>query len=117
LAVFDGDYATAAVAVAPHDPLEACGHAFRENFVHDPWLVRCLARLLGEADFEAAPLRSHGYVESPQGAYLLSWVERGADALANASLARTPRWVDLLARGRLPGRAAAVADELGVPRG
>jgi ubiquinone/menaquinone biosynthesis C-methylase UbiE len=81
LALFDGDYATATVATGPRDPLEACVDAFRENFVHDPWLVRRLPKLLRTAGFDAAPTRSHGYVESPEGAYMLTWVNRGADVL------------------------------------
>lgn len=81
LAVFDGDYATATVARGPRDPLEACIHAFREDFVHDAWIVRRLPRLLSEAGFRLASMRSHGYVEARQAGYMMSWIERGADAL------------------------------------
>jgi ubiquinone/menaquinone biosynthesis C-methylase UbiE len=81
LAVFDGDYATATVATGTRDPLDACVDAFRENFVHDAWLVRRLPQLLRATGFEPAPMRCHGYVEAPEGAYMLTWVERGADVL------------------------------------
>jgi ubiquinone/menaquinone biosynthesis C-methylase UbiE len=81
LAVFDGDYATATVSTAERDPLEACVHAFRANFVHDPWIVRRFPELLQAGGFEVHPMRSHGYVEAPTGGYMLSWVDRGADAL------------------------------------
>lgn len=81
LAVFDGDYATATVAVAAGDPLQSCVEVFRESFVHDPWIVRRLPQLLEAAGFRAQRLRSHGYVEALEGGHLLSWVERGADVL------------------------------------
>jgi ubiquinone/menaquinone biosynthesis C-methylase UbiE len=84
VAAFDGDYATATVATRGHDPLEACVQAFRESFVHDPWLVRRLPQLLRDAGVDVMPMRSHGYVEAPEGAYMLTWVDRGADALVRA---------------------------------
>jgi hypothetical protein len=27
------------------------------------------------------PMRSHGYVEAPEACYMLTWIDRGADAL------------------------------------
>jgi ubiquinone/menaquinone biosynthesis C-methylase UbiE len=84
LAIFDGDYATATVATGSHDPLESCVRAFRESFVHDAWLVRRLPRLLEDQGFQTQLLRSHGYVETQQGGYLLTWVDRGADVLWQA---------------------------------
>jgi SAM-dependent methyltransferase len=82
LAVFDGDYATATVAIGPRDPLETCVEAFRDSFVHDSLLVRRLPRLLREAGFEFRPMRSHGSMETSEGGYMLTWIDRGADALA-----------------------------------
>lgn len=84
LAVFDGDYATATVAVTEHDPLEACVHAFRTNFVHDSRIVRRLPQLLQAAGFEVQPMRSHGYMECPKAGYMLTWIDRGAEALLHA---------------------------------
>ncbi|HKO94175.1 MAG TPA: hypothetical protein VJU61_23640, partial [Polyangiaceae bacterium] len=84
LAVFDGDYATATVALGDHDPLEDCIQAFRENYVHDPWLVRRLPRLLTAAGFEPRQMRSHGYVEAAVGGYMLSLITRGAEVLLRA---------------------------------
>jgi ubiquinone/menaquinone biosynthesis C-methylase UbiE len=81
LAVFDGDYATATVALGEFDPLEACVEAFRTNFVHDPWIIRRLPQHIGTAGFEVMPMHSHGYVEAQEGAYMLTWVDRGADVL------------------------------------
>jgi ubiquinone/menaquinone biosynthesis C-methylase UbiE len=84
LAAFDGDYATATVSTGARDPLEACVDAFRQSFVNDPWLVRRLPQLIHAGGFEVMPMRSHGYVEAPEGAYMLTWIDRGADVLAQA---------------------------------
>jgi ubiquinone/menaquinone biosynthesis C-methylase UbiE len=84
VAVFDGDYATATVATGDYDPLEACIYAFRENFVHDSWMVRKLPQLLAKGGFEVVPMQSYGYAEAQEGAYMLSWVDRGADALVQS---------------------------------
>jgi SAM-dependent methyltransferase len=84
LAVFDGDYATATVATGEFDLLEACVHAFRAHFVHDPWIVRRLPQLLRDAGFEVMATRSHGYVEAPEAAYMLTWIDRGADVMLQA---------------------------------
>jgi ubiquinone/menaquinone biosynthesis C-methylase UbiE len=84
LALYDGDYATATVTTGSFDPLEACVHAFREQFIHDSWIVRRLPQLLESCGFTVTPMQSHGYVEAPEGAYLLTWIERGADALVQA---------------------------------
>jgi hypothetical protein len=81
LAVFDGDYATMTVATGERDPLEACVDAVRTQFVHDPWIVRRMPQLIRACGFAIEPLRSHGYVEAPEGAYMLTLVDRGAEAL------------------------------------
>lgn len=81
LAVFDGDYATATVAIGDFDPLEACIEAFRSGFVHDQWLIRRLPSLMAAARFSVQRTRSHGYVEAPEAGYLLTWIDRGADVL------------------------------------
>jgi SAM-dependent methyltransferase len=80
-AVFDGDYATATVARQEFDPLQACVAAFRTNFVNDPWLVRRLPQLVRAGGFDEVSIQSHGYVEAPSGAYMLTWIDRGADVL------------------------------------
>ncbi|MCK4509287.1 MAG: methyltransferase domain-containing protein [Desulfuromonadales bacterium] len=84
LAVFDGDYATATIATGDFDPLEVCIDAFRDGFVHDQWLVRRLPVLLQSCGFDVKPMRSHGYVEAGKSSYLLTWIDRGADALHQA---------------------------------
>ena len=83
LAVFEGDYATATLATRAGDPLDACAEAFREHYVHDPWLVRRLPALLRGADVRLQSARSYGYVETSKPGFMLaSWVDLGADALA-----------------------------------
>jgi SAM-dependent methyltransferase len=81
LAVFDGDYATITVATGDFDPLEACIDCMRTHFVHDPWIIRRLPQLVRAGGFEVRPLRSHGYIEAPEGAYMLTLIDRGAEAL------------------------------------
>lgn len=98
LAVFDGDYATTTCASGDHDPLQACADAFVATSVHDRWLMRRAARVVGAAGFDVVSFRSHGYVETPSGHYMLTIVDRGAEAL--------------LAAGRItPHAAAALKDE------
>jgi hypothetical protein len=72
------------VALTEHDPLEACVHSFRKNYVHDPWIVRRLPQLLKSSGFEVRPMRSHGYVEAPVPGYMLTWIDRGADGMVQA---------------------------------
>ena len=84
LAIFDGDYASATLSTANDDPLNVCVEAFRSSFVHDPWLVRRLPSLIAAAGLRVMPMRTHGYVEAPEGGYMLSWVDRGADVLHQA---------------------------------
>jgi ubiquinone/menaquinone biosynthesis C-methylase UbiE len=84
LAVYDGDYATTTVATSDFDPLEQCIHAFRANFIHDAWIMRRLPQLLQTTGFEVTRMQSHGYIESPQGAYMLTLIDRGADSLLQA---------------------------------
>jgi ubiquinone/menaquinone biosynthesis C-methylase UbiE len=81
LAVFDGDYATTTVALGDHDPLQACADAAMAALVHDRYLVRRLGTLVRDAGWEAARLRSHGYVENEDPGYILTLIDRGADTL------------------------------------
>jgi ubiquinone/menaquinone biosynthesis C-methylase UbiE len=84
LAVFDGDYATTTVAIADHDPLQACADAAIAALVHDPLLVRRLPALIREAGWQVVRTLSHGYVEAGSTQYMLTLVDRGAAALAAA---------------------------------
>jgi hypothetical protein len=84
LAVFDGDYNTISVATGGTDPLQACADAVIQNFVNDPWIVRRLPAMTAAAGFTDTRLHSHGYAQTTDPAYLLSIVDRGADALLAA---------------------------------
>jgi ubiquinone/menaquinone biosynthesis C-methylase UbiE len=81
LAVFDGDYATTTVALADHDPLQACVSAMMASSVNDRWLMRRLSGLVRRSGFELASFHSHGFSETTGGAYMLSVIDRGADVL------------------------------------
>ena len=81
LALFDGDYATPTVATGDHDPLQACADAAMAALVHDRRLVRRLPELTRAAGYELIRVRSHGYTETTQPEYMLTIIDRGADAL------------------------------------
>jgi hypothetical protein len=55
-----------------------------DGMVHDRWLMRRLAAMLGTAGFEAPRFCSYGYTSLPDPTYMLGLVERGADLLLNA---------------------------------
>jgi ubiquinone/menaquinone biosynthesis C-methylase UbiE len=90
LAVFDGDYATTTVAICDHDPLQTCVDAAIAALVHDQWLIRRLPALIATSGWQLVRTRSHGYVETTQAQYMLTLVDRGADALtASGSIDET----------------------------
>ena len=82
LAVFDGDYATTTFAIGDHDPLEDCADAVIAALVQDRWLVRRLPSLARSAGFRMERFDSHGYAQTSEPDYLLTLIDRGADALA-----------------------------------
>ncbi len=84
LAVFDGDYASTTLGTGDLDPLQMCAKSFRKFFIHDSWLARRLPALAEATGFTAISYRSHGYTESAKPDYMLTIVDRGADALASA---------------------------------
>lgn len=81
MTVFDGDYATTTFAIGDHDPLEQCADAVISALVHDRWLVRKLPRLVRTAGLALERFDSHGYLQSTEPDYLLTLLDRGADAL------------------------------------
>jgi ubiquinone/menaquinone biosynthesis C-methylase UbiE len=81
LAVFDGDYATTTVALGDHDPLQACVDAMVTSSVTDSRVVRRLQAMVRRCGFDVVSFRSHGFVETGDGVYMLSIVDRGADVL------------------------------------
>jgi ubiquinone/menaquinone biosynthesis C-methylase UbiE len=82
LAAFDGDYATATVALADHDPLQTCVDAMMANSVTDRRIMRRLPALLQDHGFQLGSVRSHGFVETGDGGYMLSVIDRGAEMLS-----------------------------------
>jgi ubiquinone/menaquinone biosynthesis C-methylase UbiE len=86
LVVFDGDYATTTVAVGESDPLQACVDAAIRALVHDQYLIRRLPALVRRAGWNLVRVRSHGYVETESPAYMLTLIDRGADALLAAGV-------------------------------
>ncbi|MGH3485795.1 MAG: methyltransferase domain-containing protein [Nocardioidaceae bacterium] len=69
LAVFDGDYATATVALSDHDPLQFCVDAMMAGSVHDRRVMRRLPALADACGFQIRGTSSHGYVETGDGEY------------------------------------------------
>jgi SAM-dependent methyltransferase len=101
LAVFEGDYATGTLATRAGDPLNVCAEAFREHFVHDPWLVRRLPALVRAAGVHLECVRSYGYVETAEPGFMLpSWVDLGADALVASGRIGTDMAAALKAEAR-----------------
>jgi SAM-dependent methyltransferase len=82
LVVFDGDYATITLATGDHDPLQVCVGAMVSAFVNDPWVVRRLPAMVGEAGFAHVRMRSHGFVQTHDADYMVSIADRGVDTLA-----------------------------------
>jgi ubiquinone/menaquinone biosynthesis C-methylase UbiE len=83
LAVCDGDYSTITVALGESDPLQDCIEAVKNAFINDPWLVRRLPALLRSVGFQVVSTRSHGYLQTSDPEYMLTLVDRGADALVS----------------------------------
>jgi ubiquinone/menaquinone biosynthesis C-methylase UbiE len=83
LAVFDGDYATTTAATGDFDPLQCCIDAAMAALVHDRWLARRLPGLVARTGFQSERFDGHAYVQTLEPQYLLTLVDRGADALAS----------------------------------
>ena len=83
LAVFDGDYATATVALADHDPLQVCVDAMMANSVIDRRIMRRLTSVVVGCGFEVVSFRSFGFAETGNDGYMLTVVDRGADVLCS----------------------------------
>jgi ubiquinone/menaquinone biosynthesis C-methylase UbiE len=86
LAIFDGDYATITVTKHPYDPLAMCIESFKANFINDVWLMRRLPALVTSLGFGVVRFASHGYTETADPGYMLTIVDRGADALSTAGI-------------------------------
>ena len=80
LGVFDGDYATATVALGEHDPLQACADAMMAaRSMTAGWTAAAGARARLPAGVVA--FRSHGFVDAVEPTYMLTIVDRGAELL------------------------------------
>ena len=74
LAVFDGDYATATVALSDHDPLQVCVDAMMANSVTDRRIMRRLTSIVTGCGFEVVSFRSFGFAETgSEGTCSPSW--------------------------------------------
>jgi hypothetical protein len=105
LAIFDGDYLTATVAIHSFDPLQRAVDAMVANFVHNPWLTRRLAKTLQSIGFMIRSLRSHGYTQSTEPTYMLTIVDRGADTLVAAGAIGVKEAEALKSEARRPVKA------------
>ncbi len=70
LAIFDGDDATTTFAIGDHDPLQDCADAV-------------ISALVSTVGFQIDRFDSHGYVQTSEPDYLLTLIDRGADALGS----------------------------------
>lgn len=86
LAIFDANYSTTNVALGPVDPLQACAEAAVGAIVHDPHIVNRLSTLVRDAGFALRHFRSHGYDGVIDPTYLLTIIDRGAEALERDGL-------------------------------
>jgi len=84
LAIFDGDYASVVAGPAPADPLAQCVAAWRDAYVFDARVRDRLADVARAAGFERITERSYRYAPDDP-SYLLSIIDRGADALSDAA--------------------------------
>jgi hypothetical protein len=69
------------VALDAFDPLQSTVDAMVANFVQNPWLTRRLSCVLNRMEFAVSSVRSYGYVQTTEPAYMLTLVDRGADLL------------------------------------
>jgi hypothetical protein len=69
------------VALGDHDPLQTCVAASMAEAVHDRWLGRRLPALVRGCGFEPARFRGHGFVETTEGGYMLTAVDRSIEKL------------------------------------
>jgi ubiquinone/menaquinone biosynthesis C-methylase UbiE len=82
LALFDGDYASTTFGTGELDPLQVCADSFRSSFINDSWIARRMPTLARSTGFKVMSYKSHGYTETSRPDYMLTIIDRGADALA-----------------------------------
>jgi ubiquinone/menaquinone biosynthesis C-methylase UbiE len=84
LAVFDGDYTTASVAISDVDPLQPLVDGMVASFVHNRWLTRRLPKTLVSTGFAVQSVRGYSYTQTSDPAYMFTLIDRGADLLVAA---------------------------------
>lgn len=107
LGLCDADFSTTTLAISANDPLEACTRAFLDHFVNDVWVVRRVSSLAQAAGFNVKPLRSYGLIETITPTLAMTWVDRGADALANDDCIGPELAAALKAEGRRRAEAGS----------
>jgi ubiquinone/menaquinone biosynthesis C-methylase UbiE len=82
LVIFDGDFATATVALFDGDVMQAAMGAVLRHMVHAPYIMRRLPALVAAAGFSVQSVESHGYMQTTRPDYLLTLLSRGTHAAA-----------------------------------
>lgn len=81
LAIFDGDYASASVALSQHDPLQVVVERMVSDFVENVWLIRSLPKYLKNLGLNLQEFSSHGYTAVSDPTYMLTLIERGVELM------------------------------------
>lgn len=89
LAIFDGDYDTATVAIGDFDPLEPVVKYMIDANVHNLWLPRQLVPLAATAGFATGEVKAHGYIASGEAAYFMSVIDRALTKMQAEGLLTT----------------------------
>ena len=100
VAVFDGDYDTASVAVSADDPLQPVVEYLISVQVHDRWITRRLRPLLSSGGFLPGDLKGHAYLAEGEAAYFMTVVERGIDRMVTDGLLAAQKAGDLRREAR-----------------
>jgi len=81
LAIFDANYSETTLATSSVDPLQVCAQAAVDIIAFDPWLIPRLSKLVLSAGFAPPQFQSYVYDGTTPPDYMLTIVDRGADAL------------------------------------
>jgi SAM-dependent methyltransferase len=84
LAIFDANYADTTLATDPADPLQTCALAAVNIIAFDPALIARLPGLVKAAGFAVHDIHTYIYDGSAPPDYMLTIVDRGADALLDS---------------------------------
>jgi len=86
LAIFDGDYASASVAIDKHDPPQVVLDKMVSNFVENIWLTRQLPMVLTKLGLVLKDFRSHGYTAVSDPSYMLTLIDRGVEMMVDSGV-------------------------------